>query len=144
MAVYKTTIRSTLSATEAFAYMADLRNLREWDPGTSEVERLQGDGGEGSVYAVKLDFGTRPTLRYQIRHYDAPGELRFVAKTPFLVSDDRIKVRACATGGSLVTYEAELRFRGPLKALDRGLRWPFRRLGDRAAAGLRRSIGGRD
>jgi len=144
MPIYKTTIRSTLSASEAFAYMADLRNLREWDPGTSDVKRVEGDGGEGSVYAVQLAFGTRPTLRYQIQHLDVAGELRFVAKTPFLVSDDRVKVRACATGGSLVTYEAELRFRGPLKALEPGLNWPFRRLGNRAAAGLRRMIGGRD
>ena len=44
--------------------------------------------------------------------------------------------------GSVVAYDAELRLNGPLAILDLGLRLVFGRIGDRAAAGLRRSLRG--
>ena len=44
--------------------------------------------------------------------------------------------------GSVVTYDAELRLNGPLAVFDLGLRLVFDRIGDRAAAGLRRALQG--
>ena len=32
-------------ADEVFAYMADLRNFAEWDPGVKKVVQIVGDGG---------------------------------------------------------------------------------------------------
>ena len=44
--------------------------------------------------------------------------------------------------GSVVTYDADLRLNGILGIGDLGLRLMFGRIGDRAAAGLRRALGG--
>ena len=43
--------------------------------------------------------------------------------------------------GSAVTYDADLRLNGVLRLGDLGLRLMFGRIGDRAAAGLRRVLG---
>lgn len=37
MTRYQTKLRTPLSAEQAFAYMADLRNFAEWDPGVRRV-----------------------------------------------------------------------------------------------------------
>ena len=53
MATYKTTVRSPMSAHEAFAFMADLRNFAVWDPGVVKVTQVQGDGpGPDTVFDV--------------------------------------------------------------------------------------------
>ena len=35
MARYMTRVRTDMAPSEAFAYMADLRNFAEWDPGVT-------------------------------------------------------------------------------------------------------------
>jgi carbon monoxide dehydrogenase subunit G len=56
-------------------------------------------------------------------------------------STDEITVTP-ADGGSRVTYEADLRLAGPLgRVVDPVLGLVFRRIGDRAAAGLRATLG---
>ena len=43
MAKYVTSVRTQMSPESAFAYMADLRNFDEWDPGVSSVTQIDGD-----------------------------------------------------------------------------------------------------
>ena len=66
MARYVVTVRSPQSPNEAFAYMADLRNFAEWDPGVVAVEQVEGDGaGPDSVFDVTVDGVRDPmTLSY--------------------------------------------------------------------------------
>ena len=40
-----TVMTSIWSEDDAFSYMSDARNFAEWDPGTSNVEQVRGDGG---------------------------------------------------------------------------------------------------
>ena len=56
-----------------------------------------------------------------------------------LRSTDRIAVTA-AGDGATVSYDAEVRLRGPLRLLDPVLDRGFRTVGDRAAAGLARAL----
>ena len=42
MARYRTTIQTKKSPEEAFEYLADFANAREWDPGVVEGEYLTG------------------------------------------------------------------------------------------------------
>jgi carbon monoxide dehydrogenase subunit G len=142
MARYTTTVETPLSPEEAFAFMADLTNFASWDPGVSRSVRVRGDGpGVGSTYDLTLTSVTRPTLRYEVVRYDAPRSLRVVARTLTLTSIDDIRVEALEGGeGSRVTYDAELTLSGPLRLFDRGLQVVFDRLGDRAAAGLRKAL----
>lgn len=142
MARYVTKVRTPRTPRQAFAYMADLRNFAEWDPGVKAVEQVEGSGGGAdSVFDVTvagpvLDL----TLRYETEEYDAPRNLLVVARSLVFTSIDRITVEPDGTG-SVVTYDADLRLNGPLRIGDLGLRLVFDRIGDRAAAGLRRVLG---
>ena len=143
MARYVTSLRSPRSVTEAFEYMADLRNFAEWDPGVRNVAQVEGDGaGASSVFDVTVaSVGRDLKLRYRITEYDAPNTVLAVAKTSTLKSIDRITVSPDGTG-SIVTYDADLQLLGPLRLFDFGLKMVFGRIGDRAAAGLRKALDG--
>ena len=129
---------------EAFAYMADLGNFVEWDPGVKAVKQLQGSGGgKDAVFDVTVaGLGPSPdlTLRYVTEEHDAPRNLLVVARSSVFTSIDRITVEPDGTG-SVVTYDADLRLNGVLRVGDLGLRLMFGQIGDRAAAGLRRVLG---
>ena len=142
MARYVTTVRSATTPREAFAYMADLRNFAEWDPGVKAVRQVEGSGGgPDAVFDVTVVApGPDLTLRYLTEEHDAPRNLLVVARSSVFTSIDRITVEPDGTG-SVVTYDADLRLNGVLRIGDLGLRLVFGQIGDRAAAGLRRVLG---
>lgn len=142
MARYVTTVKSAKTPQEAFAYMADLRNFAEWDPGVTAVRQVEGSGGgPDSVFDVTVAAPGRDlTLRYVTEEYDAPRNLLVVARSLVFTSIDRITVEPDGKG-SVVTYDADLRLNGVLRVGDLGLRLVFGQIGDRAAAGLRRALG---
>ena len=142
MARYVTTVRSAKSPQEAFAYMADLGNFVEWDPGVKAVRQVEGSGGgPDAVFDVTVASpGLDLTLRYVTEEHDAPRNLLVVARSAVFTSIDRITVEPDGTG-SVVTYDADLRLNGVLRLGDLGLRLVFGQIGDRAAAGLRRVLG---
>ena len=142
MARYVTTVRSAKTPREAFAYMADLRNFAEWDPGVKAVRQVEGSGGgPDSVFDVTVVApGPDLTLRYVTEEHDAPHNLLVVARSSVFTSIDRITVEPDGTG-SVITYDADLRLNGVLRIGDLGLRLVFGQIGDRAAAGLRRVLG---
>jgi carbon monoxide dehydrogenase subunit G len=127
---------------EAFAYMADLGNFVEWDPGVKAVRQVEGSGGgPDAVFDVTVVApGPDLTLRYVTEEHDAPHNLLVVARSSVFTSSDRITVEPDGTG-SLVTYDADLRLNGVLRVGDLGLRLVFGQIGNRAAAGLRRVLG---
>lgn len=142
MARYVTTVRTARTPQEAFAYMADLRNFAEWDPGVKAVKQVEGSGGgPDTVFDVTVAAPGRDlTLRYVTEEYDTPRHLLVVARSSVFTSIDRITVKPDGTG-SVVTYDADLRLNGVLRVGDLGLRLMFSQIGDRAAAGLRRVLG---
>ena len=142
MARYVTTVRSAKTPREAFAYMADLRNFAEWDPGVKAVRQVKGSGGgPDAVFDVTVVApGPDLTLRYVTEEHDAPHNLLVVARSSVFTSIDRITVEPDGTG-SIITYDADLRLNGVLRIGDLGLRLVFGQIGDRAAAGLRRVLG---
>jgi carbon monoxide dehydrogenase subunit G len=139
MARYVTTVRTTRSPADVFAYMADLRHFADWDPGVKQVVQVEGDGGgAGSAFDVTVS-GT--TLRYVTTVHRPDEELIAVARSRTLTSTDRVTVRADGDS-TLVTYDALLELNGLLRFADPVLRLAFGRIGDRAAAGLRRVLDG--
>lgn len=144
MARYIVSIETRMPPAEAFAYMADVTNFPEWDPGVVHVRPVPGTGpGPGAAYDLTVHAGAKTVMRYEVKAFEPPRRVLLVARTPFLVSEDEVRVEATASG-STVTYDAKLTFRGPLTLaaplLDPMLGVAFRRLGDRAAAGLRRVL----
>ena len=150
MARYRTTVRTPRSAANAFAYMSDLRNFAQWDPGVTSVDQLRGDGGGPEAVFdvdVKAVAGTT-TLQYVTTEYSEPDDMqrahvKVEARSRFLTSIDRIDVVPDPDGpGSRVTYDAELELNGVLRVLDPLLGLAFDGIGDRAGAGLERALNG--
>lgn len=127
---------------EAFAYLADLRRFAEWDPGVTRAVQVRGDGpGPDAAYDLTVKAGASTVMRYEVSAYEAPRRFVVTGRTSTLTSVDEIRVEPHPRG-SLVTYDAELTLRGRLDVFDRLLGVAFRRIGDRAAAGLRRALDG--
>src|SRR4051794_19757380 len=134
MARYVVTVRSARTPQAAFAYMADLRNFAEWDPGVARVTQIDGSGGgTDASFDVVVRSGRREmTLRYVTTEYEEPRLLVIEARSRTLTSTDRIAVAASETG-CLITYDAELTLKGALRCVDFVLKPRFKRIGDRAA-----------
>ncbi len=141
MAKYTVSVESSKSVEDAFAYMADLRNFVDWDPGVLGVTQVAGDGaGPGSSFDVTVkSVGGGTVLRYETVEYDRPGNLLVTARNSTFTSIDRITIAARGEG-SIVTYSAELLLEGCLRLFNPLLGLVFNRIGDRAAAGLRRVL----
>ena len=145
MARYVVSVRSSQSPEEAFAYMADLRNFAEWDPGVVAAEQVEGDGpGPDTAFDITVDGVREPmTLRYETITYDAPTEIVARAESSTLTSVDTITVEPDEVG-SIVTYDAELTLNGALRFADPVLGVAFKRIGDKAAAGMITALDGEE
>ncbi|MCX5742610.1 MAG: SRPBCC family protein [Proteobacteria bacterium] len=143
MARYITSIATPRSAAEAFAYMADVTRFVEWDPGVKRALQVAGDGpGVGAAYDLTVKAGSTTVMRYEVKAYEPPRRLLLIARTRFLLSEDEVRVEPSGSG-AIVTYDAKLTLHGPLGLFDPLLRIAFRRIGDRAAAGLERVLAGK-
>ena len=137
MAHYHATVESRSPAAETFGYLATFSNAADWDPGVLTGEQLDaGPPGTGSRFRLTVPFlGARMSLTYQVIRFVPDREVLLHAANGVLRSTDRIVV-AGAADGSTVSYDAEVRLRGPLQLLDPLLRPGFRVVAERAAAGL--------
>jgi carbon monoxide dehydrogenase subunit G len=144
VARYLVHVRTPKSPAEAFAYMADLTNFAEWDPGVDRVTQVEGDGGgPGAAFDVAVKVpGRTMTLRYDtVAFDDASTTMTAFAQNSVMTSKDTIIVKADGTG-SIVTYDAELKLKSLLGLFDPLLGLTFNRIGDRAAAGLVEALAG--
>ena len=140
MARYLTTIESSLSPAEAFAYMADFANAREWDPSVASATRASDTVGLGSTFDLVVRFGRRDLpMTYEITAYDEPRLVTLESRKPTFVSRDTITVSS-SESGSTVHYDALLEFSGVAKLFDPIMQLLFNRTGDKAAAGMRASL----
>jgi Polyketide cyclase / dehydrase and lipid transport len=143
MARYVVTVLTARTPQDAFAYMSDLRNFAEWDPGVKRVTQVAGSGGgPGAVFDVVVASGRGElNLRYVTKEYDEPRLVLIEARSRMLASIDRVTVTGLPSGCS-VTYEAILTLNGPLRYIDFVLSPVFKRIGGRAARGLVSALAG--
>ena len=136
-------VESQHPATETFGYLATFSNAAEWDPGVLAGEQLDpGPVRAGSRFRLVVPFlGVRMPLTCEVIRFVPDREVLLHAANGVLRSTDRIVVTGAADG-STVSYEAEVRLRGPLQVLDPVLRPGFRGVAERAAAGLARALSG--
>ena len=141
MARYQATVQSPRPPAETFTYLATFSNAAEWDPGVLAGEQLDpGPVGPGTRFRLVVPFlGRRMPLTYQVTSCQPGHAVVLTAASGLLHATDKIVVTGDA-GGSAVSYEAEVRLRGPLGVLDPLLRPGFRAVADRAAAGLAQAL----
>ena len=87
-------------------------------------------------------FGQEQAFSYEVVASDPTSRLELVAETSRLRLVDRITIAESPDGGSVVTYDAELTLRGPLKLANPLFAPGFRRTVARGAAGLRTVLEG--
>ena len=143
MARYQAAVESRWPAAETFAYLATFSNAVDWDPGVLAGEQLDpGPVAVGTRFRLVVPFaGRRVRLTYRITGYQPGREVVLSATSGLLNATDKIVVTG-GPGGSAVSYQAEVRLRGPLRLLDPLLRSRFRAVADRAAAGLAHALSG--
>jgi carbon monoxide dehydrogenase subunit G len=143
MARYTATIETGWPPEDAFDYVADVRNFAAWDPGVRRVTIVRrGAAGVHDAYDVDVRAGRATiTLRYEVASSERPRCVLLRAQTSTLRSIDEIRVEPSGRGAT-VTYDAQLELRGVLRVASPFAGFAFRRIGDRAAAGLRRALQG--
>lgn len=141
MARYYGIVQSSWPPEKAFAYMADFSKVPEWDESFESAELRSPDPlVVGARFLLQgKSLGRAVEFDYETVEIDAPRRVTLRTETGAIVSLDKISVRE-QPGGSLVEYDANLHAKGPLKLLDPLLSLWFRRIGDRAKAGLEREL----
>jgi Polyketide cyclase / dehydrase and lipid transport len=141
MARYRASIDTSREREEMFAYLSDFSTTEEWDPGV--VSATRGDVGPARVgsefHLVARFLGRENELTYRITEYDPPCAVTFRGENATVISEDRITFEPLATG-TRITYDADLRLKGPTRAADWFLGLAFKRVGERALAGLTKRL----
>ncbi len=142
MARYRTTIESSLPPDAAFAELADFSSAERWDPGVVSATRTDsGELGVGSTFHLVTRFAGREVpLDYEVVGFDRDRQVTLRAENATIVSLDTITFEPSGAGETSVTYDADLRLKGPLRLFDPLLGMVFRRIGDHARDGLRRAL----
>lgn len=147
MAHYVTRVRTPRPPSEVFAYLADLRNFAAWDPGIRSVTQVTGEGaGLGHEFDITVSgIGKPQTYRYRIVDHRPDTVVVAEASSERLHLLDRITVEPVGgdgNGGCIATYDATITLQGVARFADPLLSLAFKRIGDRAAAGLREALDG--
>jgi hypothetical protein len=138
MAHYVTTVETGWDPAATYAYLAEFSNVGEWDPGVRSARSLSDDPlATGARFEVVVSAMGRDTpLTYETISSEPPRRVVLRAESATLVSLDALRFEPLPDGGTAVTYEADLRLKGLLRAFDPILRLAFGRIGDAARDGL--------
>lgn len=141
MATYRTTFTTPTAIDDAFEYLARFSTTAEWDPGVVTAEDLTpGALRVGSAFQVVSAMGpARVPLRYEIVTLERPVRVVLRAENWAVTSTDTITFDTTGAGTE-ITYHADLRPRGVTRLASPLLSLAFRRIGDRAATGLRDAV----
>ena len=109
-----------------------------------EAQRVNAQAvGEGTEFRLVAEFlGRKNELTYRIADYDPPNAVTFLGENATVISRDRITFESTADG-TRVTYDADLALKGLLRIAGPVLALAFNRIGDRALAGLTRTLAAR-
>jgi hypothetical protein len=123
MARHHATLESRRSATETFGYLATFNDAAEWDPGVLAGGATASRPGRHRqrLRLVVPFLGLRMSLTYEVIRCVPGHEVLLAATSGVLRSTDRIVVTG-TEDRSVVSYEAEVRLRGPLQVLAPVLR----------------------
>ncbi|MEU6405795.1 SRPBCC family protein [Streptomyces sp. NPDC046985] len=118
-------------------YLADFAHAVDWDPGTEECTRTDGDGAleEGATWHNVSQFrGRRTELDYRLQRLQ-DDRLTFVGSNRTATSTDDLTFESTPTG-TRITYDATIEFHGLARLADPFLRREFERLGDEVVQSL--------
>jgi len=144
MARYVTTAKTDWDPETAFDYLAEFSHVADWDPGVSRGRSVSADPLEvGAQFEVEASFlGRSVPLTYETVEIERPRRVTVRADSGTFSSVDTLTFEPEPSGGTLVTYDADLRLKSALKLLDPLLAIGFNRIADKARDGLRERLAG--
>jgi carbon monoxide dehydrogenase subunit G len=144
MARYVTTAKTDWDPETAFDYLAEFSNVADWDPGVSRGRSVSADPLEvGAQFEVEASFlGRSVPLTSETVEIERPRRVTVRADSGTFSSVDTLTFEPEPSGGTLVTYDADLRLKSALKLLDPLLAIGFNRIADKARDGLRERLAG--
>jgi len=123
-----------------FAYLADFTTTTEWDPGTLRTTRESGDGGVGTTYRnVSTFMGRQTELTYIVTEHQSPERLQLRGENRTVLARDTMTLTGTGSA-TTISYRAEFEFKGWARLVAPLAAPALRRLGDRAAQGLRSAL----
>lgn len=142
MARYVASVESPWERERAFAYLAAFAHIAEWDPGVVRARPLSEDQlAVGARFEVVSSvIGREVPLVYETVAIDPPHTVQLRAETGSVVSEDEMSFDLRPGGGTIVTYDAKLTPKGPMRPFAPLLAVALRRLGDAARDGLRERL----
>ena len=97
-------ISSPLSQAEAFAMLADLTRVNEWDRGVTNAQQVEGDGPAlGAKYEVTVTgFDGKPAqVVYELTEFDAPNRFVMIGEHATFRAHDTLTLTSEGDGCSL-------------------------------------------
>jgi hypothetical protein len=142
MARYIASVETAWEREAAFGFLADFSNASEWDPSVPRARSLSADPlAVGARFEVAFEmFGRVSELTYETIEIEAPRRLLLRSELPTAVSLDEMSFDIRPGGGTIVTYDADVQFKGPARLLDLPFRLLFARIGDKARDGMRERL----
>lgn len=134
-------IDTTAAPVAAFRFLSNFNNLPKWDPSIVGVEQpTEGGVGGDTRFEVTLSFlGIQSTLDYRVEEYEPNRRAVLVGTAATVTATDTILVKP-RRGGCRVTWDADIRFAGPLQLLDPVFAWLFASSVRSAISNLRREL----
>jgi len=134
-------IDTTAAPAAAFPFLSDFNNLPAWDPTIVRVEqRTAGPIRVKTRFRVTLRFlGVDSALDYRVKEYEPNRRAVLVGTAATVTATDTVLVEP-RRGGCRVTWDADIRFAGPLRFLDPLFAWLFASSVRSAIANLRREL----
>jgi uncharacterized protein YndB with AHSA1/START domain len=88
-----------------FAFIANGRNAPTWRPAVLDIERVSGDGGDGTVYrqGVRGPGGRRIDADYEITAWEPPERLAFRAIAGPVRPEGEFRLESLG-GATVVTF----------------------------------------
>lgn len=141
---YSFTVTSRKPAEEVFDYLADMRNLADWDPETDVVKQIsEGEPTRvGATFRLGIERRLMPdtTLNYEVVEFERPHRIVARATGDGVEGVDTFTVSPTGDGGSEVVYATEIELTGAGK-LAKPIAGPaVKRSGEKTRAGLERVL----
>lgn len=141
MASYESTIEVSTSPERAFAQLADVASASTWDPSIVESQRLDdGPLGIGSRFRIVVAFfGRRIEIEQVLEQADEPKTIVLVGKNKNVESRTSYAIEA-HNGGSRIATVSNLKLKGALRLLDKGMQVTYTNMGQRSSEALRQHL----
>ena len=140
MARFVTVVEVAATPDEAFAFLSDPANRKDWDQSVRSVVGVgEVDASVGDQYEVTVGFyGKAIDTIYEITESDRPS--RVVSTVSGRVRGREVIEISASESGSSVSLEMEIQLKGAARLLDRGFQLAFGGIGENAAAGLKKCL----